>query len=321
MRVSLTAAACALLHVAGAGAAPEVIAHRGASGYLPEHTLAAYALAYAQGADWIEPDVVLARDGVLIAAHDITLDATTDVAERFPARARADGRHYAIDFDWREIETLYAIERLPNRFPREARFLRVPRMEQVLDLVQGLNHTTGCRVGVYPEIKSSAFHWAAQADPERRLLQLLNSRGLSGADDPVRIQSFEPPSLARLREYGSAHYLVQLVDDDPNRPTPIDLAAIARYAQAISPAKTRLRREPGLVAQAHAAGLDVHTWTLRADQPGEGFASFEAELDWVRAAGIDAFFTDFPDRAARHLGTARTCVRHPSVPDTLPATS
>lgn len=291
-----------------AAAAPAIIAHRGASGYLPEHTLEAYALAYGQGAAWIEPDLVMTRDDVLVALHDVTLEKTTDVAERFPQRAREDGHFYAIDFTLAEVETLHAIERLPARFPQTVRRFRVPRFEAMLDLVLGLNQSTGCRVGLYPEIKESAFHHAAGHDPERAVLDVLSARGMNGRESLVRIQSFEPDSLRRLREYGSEHFLVQLIDDDPRTgPDSIDLDAIAKRAQAVGPAKTLLAREPGLVPRAHALGLEVHTWTLRADQLGVGFESFEAELDWVSSLGIDALFTDFPDLAAAHFGVRRRC--------------
>ena len=280
-----------------------MIAHRGASGYLPEHTLAAYALAYGQRAAWIEPDLVMTRDAVLIALHDVTLDETTDVEQRFPSRHREDGHWYAADFDWNEITSLRVHERVPGRFPQSAAILAIPGFDDVLDLVLGLNASTGCTVGVYPEIKASAFHHAAKLDPERAVLDALSRRGLNDATAPVQIQSFEPDSLTKLRAYGSTHRLVQLIDDEQ----PYDLAAIARYAQSIGPSKTLLQRDPALVARAHEAGLGVVTWTFRADRLGAGFTTFETELDWATGLGVDAFFTDQPDRAVAHLGATRRC--------------
>jgi glycerophosphoryl diester phosphodiesterase len=292
--------------LSSAAASPEVIAHRGASGYLPEHTLPAYALAYGQGAAWIEPDVVMTRDGVLVALHDTTLESTTDVAARFSARARADGRYYVADFDSSEIDALRVKERVPARFPQEPAIFRVPSFDDVLTTLVGLNRSTGCQVGVFPEIKDSAAHHASGLDPERALLAALARHGLESSP-LVRIQSFEPASLERLRGYGSRHHLVQLIADDPARAPPIELAAIARYANAIGPAKTLLVRDPTLVARAHALELDVVAWTFRADQVAKGFASFDAELDWATALGIDALFTDHPDRAVARLGATRRC--------------
>jgi glycerophosphoryl diester phosphodiesterase len=236
---------------------------------------------------------------VLIALHDVTLDATTDVEKRFPARRRDDGHWYVADFDWNEIATLRVHERVPGRFPPQIALFDVPRFADVIELVTGLNSSTGCNVGLYPEIKGSAFHHAAGLDPERAVLDALAQH----ADIPVRIQSFEPDSLTKLRAYGSRHHLVQLIGDDQ----PADITEITRYAQSIGPAKTRLFADPTLVQRAHAAGLGVVTWTFRSDQVAEGFPSFEAELDWATKLGVDQLFTDQPDRAVLHYGAMRTC--------------
>ena len=272
---------------------------------MPEHTLAAYALAHGQGAAWIEPDLVMTRDGVLVALHDVTLEATTDVVARFPGRARPDGRFYVVDFERSEVDTLRVKERVPGRFPTEAAIFRVPTFDEVVLLVLGLNRATGCGVGLYPEIKSSAMHHAAGLDPERALLAALARHGLD-ASPLVRIQSFDTMSLERLRTYGGRHHLVQLIADDPERPT-LDLPALARTASSIGPAKTLLAREPDFVTRAHAVGLGVVTWTFRADHVADGFTSFEAELDWAARLGVDALFTDHPDRAVAHLGSTRRC--------------
>ncbi len=149
-----------------------VIAHRGAPGYLPEHTLAGVAMAHAMGADYIEQDVVLSRDGELLVLHDLTLDAVTDVAERFPGRERQDGRFYALDFDLAEIRTLRVHERrradgepaFPGRFARSDVTFRVPTLREEIALIQGLNRSTGRDVGVYVEPKSPAWHRAEGRD-------------------------------------------------------------------------------------------------------------------------------------------------------------
>ena len=135
-----------------------VIGHRGACGYLPEHTLESYALAHGQGADYIEPDLVRTRDGAFLCLHDIYLEPTTDVAAVFPGRARADGRYYAIDFTLEEVRRLRVRERLDRRFPQGASRFAVPTFEEMIELVAGLNRTTGRRAGIYPELKQPAFH-------------------------------------------------------------------------------------------------------------------------------------------------------------------
>ena len=146
-----------------------VIAHRGASGYLPEHTLAAKAMAYALGAHYIEQDVVMTKDDVLIVLHDITLDRTTDVSEKFSNRSRDNGRYYAIDFTLEEIRSLSATEgfRLrgdervqgyQNRFPMNSSSFSISTLEEEIQLIQGLNKSTGKDIGIYPEIKQPKFH-------------------------------------------------------------------------------------------------------------------------------------------------------------------
>jgi glycerophosphoryl diester phosphodiesterase len=159
-----------------------VVAHRGASGYLPEHTLEAKAMAYAMGADYIEQDVVMTKDDELIVIHDITLDRTTDVAEKFPGRARADGRHYAIDFTLAEIRTLALSEGaymvngerqqgLQRAFPMGKSIFRIATLAEELELIQGLNVSTGRDIGIYPEIKSPEFHLAEGKDLGRAVVR------------------------------------------------------------------------------------------------------------------------------------------------------
>ncbi len=181
-----------------------VIAHRGASGYLPEHTLPAKALAYGLGADFLEQDVVLTKDRHPIVLHDIHLDTVTDVADRFPERARADGRYYALDFTLAEIKTLAVHERwdhknrqpvFAGRFPSENR-LSVPTLAEEIELVQGLNTSTGRDVGIYPEIKKPAWHREQGYDiqPNR-----------TGDADEIRVRRrVRQPLSAVLRSSGIA---------------------------------------------------------------------------------------------------------------------
>ncbi len=259
----------------------EVIAHRGASGYLPEHTLPAYALGHGQGAGWIEPDVVLTADGVAIALHDVTLERTTDVAERYPDRARDDGRFYAADFTFAELEPLRVVERRPGRFPHAA--FGVPRLTEVLDLVDGLNRTTGRRAGVYPELKNPGV----QPGLGDAVLE-----ALAGYDLPVLIQSFDAAALAALV---TDLPRVQLVTS-PAQLEPAGLDEIAGYAVAVGVPAILVYRDPALVQRAHERELAVHAYTLRADQLAPGFDSLAAEVEALIAAGIDAVFTDHPDQ-------------------------
>ena len=301
-----------------------IIAHRGASGYLPEHTLPAKALAYAMGADYLEQDVVATRDDQLIVLHDIHLDRVTDVAARFPARTRDDGRYYVRDFDLAEIRTLNVTERLddsgvpvyPNRFPPHSGRFGVHTLAEELELVTGLNRATGGSAGIYPEIKRPAWHREQGIDLAPAMLEVLAANGYQGPDDPVFVQCFDANEVVRLREeLGCRMRLVQLIGDNSWGEAATDydalcsdtgLADLARIADAIGPWVNKLYtpgargnppRSSGLTERAHKAGLLVHPYTFRADDLAPGFASFE---DMVRyfctQLGVDGLFTDFPDR-------------------------
>jgi glycerophosphoryl diester phosphodiesterase len=282
-----------------------VIAHRGASGYLPEHTLAAYAYAYATGADFIEPDLVATRDGVLVARHDVYLETTTDVAERYPERRAEDGRFYAADFTWAELSGLRAREPREGRFPRELAVLRIPRLEEVVALVEGLNRATGCRVGLYPELKAPAWHAARGLDTTELLRAVLAETPFDG---PLRIQSFESAPLRALAERpipGAA--LVRLIgpDDVPEGLTDAGLAEFADFVDGLGPPLVLLeearRSGDDLVARAHGAGLFVDAWTLRADAP-EPWPDLDTALSSaVLTLGVDGVFTDHPDRVLAAL--------------------
>lgn len=288
-----------LLACSSANADTTVIAHRGASGYLPEHTLAAYAMAYAQGADFIEPDLVLTRDQVLVARHETMLDDTTDVAERFPERRASDGHFYAADLDYAELATLRTREYRPGRFPRAARLFPVPRFDEILTLVSGLNAVTGCSVGLYPELKSPSWHRERGLDQVRALRQALARQPFAAA---LRIQSFEPEPLQALAsEPIDDAVLVQLVGTPE---VAEGLAHIATYADGIGPSISHLARARAagddVVARAHALGLTVDAWTLRADALGP-FDDFAAAANFVLDLGVDGIFTDHPDLLVQHL--------------------
>lgn len=291
-----------------------IIAHRGACGYLPEHTLPAYALAYGLGADYLEPDLVMTRDGVLIIRHDIFLEQTTDVAVRFPERRCADGHWYVADFDLDEIKRLQARERLPARYPRAGTGFQVATLEELLQMLQSLNRTSQRQVGVYPETKAPAWHRARGLALEEPLLILLERYGCGTPQLPVFIQSFEVQNLRQLRtELGTQLPLVQLLEANAVYApmlTAQGLAMIAEYANAIGPDKRVLEDDQGrptggraLVDAAHARGLAVHPYTFRRDQLPAAYDSFSAEVArYYFEYGVDGLFTDHTDTAVQVLG-------------------
>jgi glycerophosphoryl diester phosphodiesterase len=309
-----------------------VVAHRGASGYLPEHTIAAKAMAYAMGADYVEQDVVMTKDDQLIVIHDDTLNRTTDVAEKFPGRARADGEFYAIDFTLAEILTLNVTEGFSvedgqkqqlysERFPMETSMFKIHTLAQEIELVQGLNRSTGRDVGIYPEIKSPGFHLAEGKDLGRAVLEVLKQYGYTSKSDKVFVQTFEFAELKRLHDelmpaLGIDLKLVQLLDGgDENEwmQSADGMREIAQYADGVGPEKSMIVDRdsmPGkpmisdLVKLAHANGMQVHPYTFRLD-PGQVPAyasSFEQMLEiFYFEADVDGVFTDFPDRAVEFL--------------------
>lgn len=299
---------------------PAVIAHRGASGYLPEHTLPAKALAHAMGADYLEQDVVATRDGHLIVFHDLHLDDVTDVRSRFPGRSRDDGLHYCIDFDLAEIRQLAVGERrrhgseearFPRRFPAHVGLFSVPTLDEELAFIGGLNRSIGRRAGIYPEVKNPAWHRAQGVDIAASMLPILRRYGYTTPNDPAWIQCFDPAELQRLRhELGSELRLVLLLEGSRGQLTVEGLAAVAGYADAIGPS-LRLVLEKGedgrprpasLIADAHAAGLAVHPYTVRADELPPGISGLDELLGLLLKDGkADGLFTDFPDLVHRFI--------------------
>jgi glycerophosphoryl diester phosphodiesterase len=295
-----------------------VIGHRGAAGYLPEHTLESYAFAYALGADYIEPDLVMTKDGVLICLHDIYLEYTTDVEEMFPDRRRSDGHWYAIDFTLEEIKRLSVHERcrrdgrpyFPDRFPVGKSRFEVPTFAEVIELIQGLNKTTGRDVGIYPELKKPGWHMQQGHDIVAALIKILDRYGYRGPDAKVFIQCFEADTLTRLRyEFGTALPLVQLVSASPGywRMWKREgLAEIAQYADGIGPNKSIIEKNPDYVDWAHELGLLVHPYTFRADSLPRKYGSLEEEIEtFFFDYGVDGVFTDHPDVAVKCLLEAR----------------
>jgi glycerophosphoryl diester phosphodiesterase len=300
---------------------PLVIAHRGASGYLPEHTAEAKALAYGMGADYLEQDVVATRDAQLIVLHDITLDAVTDVATVFPGRARSDGRHYAIDFDLAEIQRLRVIERrragsseplYPRRFASGDIPFRISTLAAEIGLVQGLNRTTGRQVGIYPEIKEPRWHREHGIDLSALLLEELDRHGYVGPDARVFVQCFDMAEVVRIRnDLRSTLPLIQLLpcSDRASRAIGLD-APVTHAAHAtgvglpyeqliVAPAERSTGLAPApLAAALRAAGLRIHAYTFRADQLPAWAPSFRELLRGFFAdLGVDGVFCDHPDIA------------------------
>ena len=288
-----------------------VIAHRGASGERPEHTLESYRVAIEEGADYIEPDLVMTRDGVLIARHENEISGTTDVVQHpsFAGRRRTqliDGESFTgwftEDFTLSEIKTLRARERLAELRPQNRRFdgcFAVPTFDEIMQLVISANRQPGRNrpIGVYPETKHPAHFAAIGLPQELALLDTLRRYQYAKPGSPVFIQSFDARNLRQLRRMTQLP-LVQLLEHELG-----DVGEIAKHADAIGIAKPLAT--PQAIRAAHAANLRVHVWTFRAEneflpqdlQSGGGPAAhgqLEAEIRRYLERGIDGFFVDFP---------------------------
>ncbi|MDX2145483.1 MAG: glycerophosphodiester phosphodiesterase [Rhodospirillaceae bacterium] len=312
---------------------PLVIAHRGASGYLPEHTLEAYSRAVALGADFIEPDLVSTKDGVLIARHENELSDTTDVAEKFPTRKTKkviDGREtegwFSEDFTLAEIKTLRAKQRLAFRNQADNGKFPIPTLAEVIALAKTEGAKRGRVVGLYPETKHPTYFQGIGLALEPPLVRELKAAGLDRADAAVFIQSFEVANLKQLKSMTAAP-LVQLLGGGDERPydqealgstltyaamaTPQGLREIAVYARGVGPFKgliIPMDREGNtsapttFVADAHAAGLKVHPYTFRNEaqylaKPYGGDPIREYCAFYI--LGVDGLFSDFPDTALK----------------------
>ena len=329
-----------LLPVEMAMAEPLLIAHRGASGERPEHTLAAYERAIDEGADFIEPDLVLTKDGILVARHENEISGTTDIADHpeFADRKTTktiDGAAvtgwFTEDFTLAELRTLRARERLPMLRPANTRFndlYLIPTFEEILKLVRAKEAEAGRRIGLYPETKHPSYFAGIGLPHQAPMLALLEQYGYLTEADPVFIQSFEVGNLQALRA-ATRLRLIQLIDSTASPADRPDLSydgmmsveglrAIADYADGIGPSTNRVLADGGataLVGQAHDAGLQVHIWTLRmenmflpaqyqrTDDP-EGRGDFAGYVRAVAATGVDAVFTDFPAQARAALEKA-----------------
>jgi glycerophosphoryl diester phosphodiesterase len=254
-----------------------VIAHRGASGYLPEHSMAAKAMAYAMDVDYIEQDVVMTKDNQLVVLHDHYLDRVTNVAKVYPNRKRKDGRYYVIDFTLSEIGQLEMTEgfKIKNgkqvanysqRFPLWESSFRVHTFEEEVEMIQGLNKSLGKNVGIYPEIKSPWFHRHEGKDISKEVLRILKKYGYTTKDDFVYLQCFDPNETKRIHddlfpEFNMEVKLVQLIAETKDEETMIykgeeavpynydwmfksgAMQTVAEYADGIGPWKPMIVKD------------------------------------------------------------------------------
>jgi glycerophosphoryl diester phosphodiesterase len=314
----LFAVAAVTMSGSAAMTSPLIIGHRGAAGHRPEHTLAGYRLAAEMGADYIEPDLVSTKDGVLVARHENEIGSTTDAAAKFPDRKRTkpvDGMAvagwFSEDFTLSEIKTLRARERLNFRSHAWDGQYEVPTFDEVIELAQQLGKDLGRPIGVYPETKHPTYFRTIGLPLEDRMLATLDRHGWNTASAPVFIQSFET-NLREIRPKTQIK-LIQLIER--RTPNDAELRAIKSYADGIGPNSRlvvpanpdgTLMAPTDLIARAHALGLLVHIWTLRSE-PMFLSSSYRgdpgAEYRQFRDLGVDGIFTDFADAAARALNS------------------
>ena len=323
-----------------------IVAHRGASAYLPEHTLESKALAYNMGVAYLEQDLAMTRDNKLVVIHDHYLDRVTDVADKFPDRARADGRYYVIDFDLEEIKSLNFTEGFnlvdgkrvqvyPQRFPMFASTFKIHTFEEEIEFIQGLNKTMGKDIGLYVETKAPWFHKQEGKDISRATLEVLKKYGYTSRESNVLFQTFDYPDLKYVKdtlmpELGVDLKTVILITGNDSHETyelkdgkwepydfnyllnPDNFAEISNYADGMGPAYNMLFDLEkttkdhivinDLVKNAHAHGMVVHPYTVRADALPE-YATDVNELYQAILidADADGVFTDFPDLGVAFL--------------------
>ena len=305
-------------------AKPLIIAHRGAPGYLPEHTLESVTLAYAQGADFIEQDLVVTKDSKLIVLHDIHLETVTNVEQVFPSRKRQDGRYYALDFTLAELKTLNVHERqdatgkqvFPNRYQGKSSF-QIATFEEQIELIQQLNRQFNKTTGFYPEIKSPAWHKKQGVDISKLVMAVLRTHQLDDADKAIYVQCFDFAETQRLRNDLSAKVkLIQLIGENDWLESPTDydvlktpagLEAIAKVAQGIGPwipqlVDLKTMQPTGFVNQAHIAGLQVHPYTFRKDALPANVNTQQILNLLFEKLKVNGLFTDFPDTVVNYIG-------------------
>ena len=275
-----------------------LIAHRGASGYAPEHTLAAYRLALEQKVDFVEPDLAVTKDGVLVCLHDDSLERTTDVATVFPDRStpntsgRGPAKQWlANDFTLAEMKRLDAGRWFDAKFAGQ----RMPTFQEMIELVRG-------KAGLYPELKSPPLYVSRGVDMEQIFVRVIKQNRLDTAESlkttPVIIQSFDEATVRRVAKDLPTIPRLFLTERDEDV-TDARLREVATFATSIGPNKNVIARHPEMVARAHAAGLTVTSWTFRADEKTTYPSVREEMTHFLYTLGIDALFTNHPDQFPR----------------------
>jgi glycerophosphoryl diester phosphodiesterase len=296
------------------GERPIVIAHRGASGLYPEHTIMAYKTAIAQGADFIEPDLVMTSDGVLIARHDLYLSATTDIADhpefadRKVKRQTPLGEHedwWADDFTFAEIQTLKARQQFDGRPMQYNDTLDIVTFDEIMDLVLA-EAKKGNIVGLHVEAKWPSHYTSigkGLADP---ILDAMKAKGLKEAGIPVYIQCFEPPFLAEVAEKSDLPLIQNMVGAPYAAMMGLSYDLETMPTDGVGADVSYVLDEDGqptdFVDRAHKAGLLVHVYTVRDDRPDAPFADSRAELKALFDAGVDGIWADFPATAVEVRG-------------------
>lgn len=275
-----------------------LIAHRGASAYAPEHSAEAYKLAIAQGADFVEQDLAVTKDGVLVSIHDLTLERTTDVEQVFPDRSVEDTsgpaparRWYVNDFTLAEIKRLDAGSYFGGKFAGT----RILTFQEAIDLVRG-------KAGLYPELKDPEFYRKRGVNPVKLFAAVVRKNRLEAdPKTPLVLQSFDDATLkAAAVDLPKVPRVFLVSPQDAGRiDSPEKLKEMAAWATGIGPNKAILDKAPDIVGWAHAAKLTVTPWTFRASQPGK-YASVKEEMAYfLYTLGVDELFTDNPDMFPR----------------------
>jgi glycerophosphoryl diester phosphodiesterase len=276
------------------------VAHRGASAYAPEHTLAAYKLAIEQGADYVEQDLAVTKDGVLICLHDASLERTTNVEELFPDRGVSlsiEGKTrrawVANDFTLAEIKTLDAGSWFDKKFAGE----KVPTFDEAIALIRG-------KAGIFPELKTPEIYAGRDVKFEEMVAAALDKNGLRGAKadpkTPVILQTFGQSSARKLAQIRIGVPVVLLLGDDEGFKTAEQLRAWKGVVQGFGPTKSIVLRNPDFVKWAHAEGMTVTPYTFRASDTRPGYKDVADEMShYLYKLGVDALFTDNPDRFPR----------------------
>lgn len=290
------------------GLPPLVIAHRGASGVRPEHSQAAYQLALEQGADVIEPDLVMSSDGVLIVRHDPYLSTSTDIANRpefADRRSVLMGREdwWVPSFTAAELRTLTASQTMDDRDQSYNGQYPVMTFDDFLDFVAAEEERCACEIAIEPEVKLPAQFTAMGLDPLPALLASLDAHDLNRADAPVVIQSFDAAFLQRLNDASDVKLAMLYAGPDAEGANAdgLSLEEIAQFADGVGAYKPLLLTpegdSTGFVEQAHDLGLEIHVWTVRDDREPLTGDTVQDELRALYAVGVDGVFTDFPDTA------------------------